>query len=87
MAGILDRRSELEVPQHDMQVARFPVINFHTHWGRLFGGQIRMRPDRRQDRLAQGSGVLVLRPEHAGSTGLLYRPGYCAWMSPPNSCQ
>lgn len=37
MASILERRSELQVPRHDVQVARFPVIDFHTHWGRLLG--------------------------------------------------
>jgi predicted TIM-barrel fold metal-dependent hydrolase len=37
MASILDRRSELEVPRHDVRMPRFPVIDIHTHWGRLLG--------------------------------------------------
>ena len=32
-------KSCLEVPAHDVPVARFPVIDFHTHWGKLVMGE------------------------------------------------
>ena len=48
-------KSCLEVPAHDVPVARFPVIDFHTHWGKLVMGE------RYEDCYDTGAAVAALR--------------------------
>jgi len=37
MLRLIDRETQLVVKQHDIQKAKFPAIDFHTHFGNLLG--------------------------------------------------